>query len=110
MRPLGIIMICACLAGCADTQDHSISSQPREMHQGDVFTLYGDRSVMSDTEFEAALDVLRKDTVKRFGSQSSISRVYVIDRNHMKVRYWPKPTVDAWAQLERVDGRWRISR
>jgi hypothetical protein len=110
MRWLGMIVISACLAGCADTQKYSVSSQPKELHQDDVFTLYGDRSVMSDTDFEAALDVLRQDTIKRYGSQSSISRVYVIDRNHMKVRYWPKPTADAWAQLERIDGRWRITR
>jgi hypothetical protein len=109
----GIIVISACFAGCAATPEHSVSSLPDELHQGDVFTLYGDRSVMSDTDFEAALDVLRKDTVRRYGSQSSISRVYVIDRNHMKVRYWPRwprDTVDAWAQLEREGGRWRISR
>ena len=105
-----MLAISAWLIGCVATHESGVSSQPTELEQGDMYTLYGNRNVMSDTDREAALDVLRKDTTRRYGGQASISRVYVIYRNHLKVRYWPKYTVDAWAQLERLDGRWRISR
>ena len=107
MRLLALLAVTACLVACAEQQSSQTTRSIPFIPEGDVFTLYGDRHVMSDADFEAALDVVRSDTVKRYGSEFPITRVYVIDRNHITVRYWPKDR-ETWAQVQRVAGRWKL--
>ena len=99
MRLLVVSLFAACLEACA---------QP-PIPEGDVFTLYGDRHTMSDADFERALDVVREDAIKRYGAQVPITRVYVVDQNHITVRYWPKD-IERWANLGRIHGRWAITK
>jgi|SRR4030095_627454 hypothetical protein len=98
MRLFFTFVICGCLGACA---------QP-SIPEGDVFTLYGDRHLLSDNDLEAALNVVREDMIYRYGAQVPITRVRLIDRNHIKAGYWHGTSI--YAEIERVAGHWTLTR
>ena len=97
MRSLLLLAIFGCLGACAQ--------QP--LTEGDVFTFAGQVHTISQRDLQMALAVARRDMVMRYGSELPITRVEVVDHNHVWMRYWSKGNA-TYTQLERVTNRWRV--
>jgi hypothetical protein len=68
----------------------------------------GNFKAVSRTDISTGLAIVRKQMVKQHGETFPIYSVFVVDQNHMSIRYWAKGS-QTWSYVERIGGQWQFT-
>jgi hypothetical protein len=93
------------LSGCAQKQQVlPPSPPPAPAHPW----IEGNFKTVSSGDIRRGLDIVRKHMIEEYGSALPIYGVYVVDQNHMSIRYWAKG-LQTWTYVERIKKKWQLS-
>src|SRR5689334_10471143 len=93
------------LASCAAQQQETAETPPAPPAHP---SMEGDFRAVSRDDISRGLAIVRKQMVKQYRETFPIYSVYVVDQNHMSIRYWAKGT-QTWSYVERIDGHWQFT-
>lgn len=93
------------LISCAARQQEEAESPPPPpVHP----SIEGNFRAVSRADIRRGLAIVRTEMVKQYGETFPIYSVYVVDQNHMSIRYWTKRS-QTWSYVERINGQWKFA-
>jgi hypothetical protein len=102
----GVLFVAALLlVSCAAQQQEKAESPPPPPAHPSI---EGNFRAVSRADIGRGLAIVRTQIVKQYGDTFPIYSVYVVDQNHMSIRYWAKGS-QTWSYVERIRGQWKFT-